>query len=108
MRAHSKAKPLFDLAQPFSYLMQSIEMTAFNDAAGASLLYNIVPPNNVQELNAEVVIDQYGLATGRDAKATSVMARTVVAPRPAPAVAPARAAPALRAGNGRVTNVPTR
>ncbi len=106
MSAHTKAKPLFDLAQPFSFLMQSIEMGAFNDPAGAALLYDIVPPNNVAELNAEVVIDQYGLATGRDAKAMSVVPRNGVTQRPAPP--PARTAPALRAGNGRVTTAPTR
>jgi hypothetical protein len=83
LTAHSKAKPLFDLAQPFSFLMQSIEFGAFNDAAGAALLYNIIPPNNVAELNAEVVIDQYSLATDRDLKASSVLERQrAVAPRP--------------------------
>jgi hypothetical protein len=80
LTAHTRAKPLFDLAQPFSVLMQMIESSKFNDAAGAALLYNITPPNNVVELNAEVVIDQYGLATGRDLKASSVVQRPV-APR---------------------------
>jgi hypothetical protein len=63
-------------------------------------------------LNAEVTIDQYGLATGRDLKATSVMARDGLAQRPAP---PRPALPtrptAARAGNGRSTtaqNVLTR
>ena len=56
LSAHSKAKPLLDLAQPFSFLMQSIEAGAFNDPAGAILLYTL---GNVAELNAEVVIDQY-------------------------------------------------
>jgi hypothetical protein len=91
MTAHAKAKPLFDLAQPFSFLMQSIELGAFNDPAGASLLYNITPPNNVAELNAEVVIDQYGLATGRDLKATTVVERQPQRPAPPPRpAAPAR------------------
>ncbi len=88
LNAHTRAKPLFDLAQPFSFLMQSIELGAFNDPGGAALLYNIIPPNNVAELNAEIVIDQYGLATGRDLKATSVVSerpRPPIAPRP-PAV----------------------
>jgi hypothetical protein len=88
LNAHTRAKPLFDLAQPFSFLMQSVELGAFNDPAGAALLYNITPPNNVAELNAEVVIDQYGLATGRDLKATSVVSeksRPPINPRP-PAV----------------------
>jgi hypothetical protein len=88
LNAHTRAKPLFDLAQPFSFLMQSIELGAFNDPAGAALLYNIIPPNNVAELNAEIVIDQYGLATGRDLKATSVVSeksRPPINPRP-PAV----------------------
>ena len=86
LTAHSKAKPLFDLAQPFSFLMQSIKLGAFNDPAGAALLYDITPPNNVAELNAEVVIDQYSLATGRDLKASSVVdhrpPRRPVVPRP--------------------------
>jgi len=64
---------------------------AFNDPAGASLLYNITPPNNVAELNAEVVIDQYGLATGRDLKATTVVERQPQRPAPPPRpAAPAR------------------
>jgi len=70
MAAHTRTKPLFDLAQAFSFLLQSIEGGAYNDASGAALLYNL---GSVDELNAEVVIDQYSLATGRDLKATSVV-----------------------------------
>jgi hypothetical protein len=85
MVPHSRTKPLFDLAQPFSFLMQAIELGVFNDASGAALLYNIIPPNNVAELNAELVIDQYGLATGRDLKSTSVsLGERLPAGRPAP------------------------
>ncbi len=93
MTPHAKAKPLFDLAQPFSYLMQSIESAAFNDPAGAVLLYTIQPPNPV-EMNAEVVIDQYSLATGRDLKATAVAVTQRAA---TPAVVRARV-PALMDG----------
>jgi hypothetical protein len=80
--AHSKAKPLFDLSQSFSFLMQSIESGAFNDAPGASLLITL---GDINEQNAEVVIDQYSLATGRDLKASSVVDRRPqrqVVPRP--------------------------
>jgi hypothetical protein len=96
MTAHSKAKPLFDLAQPFSFLMQAIELGAFNDPAGAALLYNVIPPNNVAELNAEVVIDQYSLATGRDLKATAVLDRSL--PRSVP---PRSGVPVRTNGQGR-------
>jgi hypothetical protein len=80
MTVHSKAKPLFDLAQPFSFLLQSLELGVFNDPAGAELLYNITPPNNVAELNAELVIDQYSLATGRDLKSSTVTVTNRTAP----------------------------
>jgi hypothetical protein len=88
LSAHTKAKPLFDLAQPFSFLMHSIEGGTFNDPAGAALLYNL---GSVAELNAEVVIDQYSLATGHDLKASSIVER----PRP---TLPRQAAPARQAG----------
>src|SRR5262249_42741859 len=56
MRIHPKAKSLFDLAQPFSSLMQQIEMGKFNDPTIAQLLITLgTDPEN----NAETVIDQY-------------------------------------------------
>jgi hypothetical protein len=73
LTAHSRAKPLFDLAQPFSFLMHSIEMRKFNDPDGAALLFNVTPPNNVAELNAEIVIDQYSIATGIDLKSSAIV-----------------------------------
>jgi hypothetical protein len=76
MTAHPKSKALFDLAQPFSFIMQGIEQGAFNDATGAALLYTPAPGNTTQT-QAEVVIDQYSLATGRDLKATAVLERPV-------------------------------
>jgi hypothetical protein len=69
MSAHSRAKPLFDLSQAFSSLMQSIETGLFNVPGGVATLYT--PPSTI-EANAEIVIDQYSLATGRDQKAPSV------------------------------------
>jgi hypothetical protein len=69
MSAHPKSKPFFDLAGPFSKLMQEIESGAFNKPALAQALY--FPPSAVSQ-NAEVVIDQYSLATGRDLKSSSV------------------------------------
>ena len=81
LKAHTKAKPLFDLAQPFSFLLQAIETGHFNTSGNAALFYAI---GNVVEMNAEVVIDQYSLATGRDLKATSVAERQRPgSPRPA-------------------------
>jgi hypothetical protein len=71
MKINPSSKMLFDLAQPFSILMQSIETGAFNTPQGAKLLYTLQPPN-VVEPNVEVVIDQYALATGRDLKAQAV------------------------------------
>ena len=69
MTAHPNSKPFFDLAAPFSQLMQGIETGTFNQPAGAQLLYN--PPSPVSA-NAETVIDQYSLATGHDLKSQSV------------------------------------
>jgi hypothetical protein len=81
MRANPKSKQLFDLAGPFSILLQSIESGAFNDTSGAQLLYSQVPPAFVSQ-NAETVIDQYTLATGRDLKsqAVSLTARPATLP----------------------------
>jgi hypothetical protein len=90
MQAHVQSKPLLDLASPFSILMQSIETGAFNDAAGAQTLY--FPIGTAVAQNAETVIDQYSLATGRDLKAQSV----TTVPRSTPSVAsliPKRQAP---------------
>jgi hypothetical protein len=69
MTAHPNAKPFFDLAAPFSILMQAIETATYNQPAGAQLLYK--PPSVVSQ-NAETVIDQYSLATGRDLKSQAV------------------------------------
>ena len=82
MTAHPKSKPFFDLAAPFSILMQSIETNAFSDPAGAQSLY--FPPSPISE-NAETVIDQYSLATGRDLKsqAVSLVPRTASTALPA-------------------------
>ena len=90
MTAHSKTKPFFDLAGPFSILMQSIETGVFNDTTGAQLLYSQVAPN-FPARNAETVIDQYSLATGHDLKSQAVS----VIPR---AATPAIALPHLHAG----------
>jgi hypothetical protein len=89
MSIHPKAKPLFDLAQPFSSLMQQIETGLLNTSANVPPLYT--PPSSV-EANAEIVIDQYSLATGRDLKAPSVTvtprATTMRPPAPAHAAHP--------------------
>jgi len=66
MKPHSQTKPLFDLSQPFSVLLQAIESGIFNLTGGAGNLY---ATGSVFEPIAEVVIDQYSLATGRDLKA---------------------------------------
>jgi hypothetical protein len=71
MTAHPRSKALFDLAGKFSFLLQSIETGKFNDAAIAQLLYSQSPGNFVSQ-NAEDVIDQYSLATGRDLKSSPV------------------------------------
>ncbi len=85
---HSKTKPFFDLAGPFSTLLQGVETGAFNDATGAQLLYG-QPPTDISA-NAELVIDQYTLATGRDLKSSSIPR----VPRPAmPPAAPRRPLP---------------
>jgi hypothetical protein len=110
MRTHAKTKPLFDLAQAMSYLMTSIEAGNYIQSTGAALLYTL---GTADEINAEVVIDQYSLATGRDIKSTSVMSTAgftppggsrAAAPQPAstPRNAPSQR-PAVHASNGRST-----
>jgi hypothetical protein len=89
MSAHLKTKPLLDLSQAFSFLLQSIETGAYNTPATTPLLYK--PLSSFVETNAEIVIDQYSLATGRNVKASHV---TVTERRTAPRL------PALRP-NGR-------
>jgi hypothetical protein len=81
MTAHPKSKPFFDLAAPLSILMHSIETGVFNDPVGAQALYSQVAPN-FPARNAETVIDQYTLATGRDLKSLPVSAvqRATTAP----------------------------
>jgi len=83
MSAHLKTKPLLDLSQAFSFLLQSIETGAYNTPAAAPLLYTLGTPI---ETNAEIVIDQYYLATGRNLKAAQVaVTERRTAPRlPAP------------------------
>ncbi|MBV9825476.1 MAG: hypothetical protein JO001_07370 [Alphaproteobacteria bacterium] len=99
MSAHTRAKPLFDLSQAFSSLMQSIETGLFNTPGAVATLYT--PPSTI-EANAEIVIDQYSLATGRDLKAPSVTVtdRATTAPRaarPMPRLPTPSAPPAARA-----------
>jgi hypothetical protein len=99
LKPHTKAKPLFDLAQPFSFLLQAIETGSFNSPANAALFYTL---GNVVEMNAEVVIDQYSLATGRDLKASSVAERQRPGlPRSAVPARPALDAHANGHSNGR-------
>jgi hypothetical protein len=85
LTAHPKSKALFDLAGPFSKLMQSIETGKYNTAANTPLLYAELPPTAISR-NAEDVIDQYTLATGRDLKSlpVSVVQRASTAALPAP------------------------
>lgn len=83
--AHPKSKPLFDLAGPLSFLMQSIETGKHNDYAGAQLLFQQIPTPTFISRNAEEVIDQYTLATGHDLKAlpVSVVQRAMTSALPA-------------------------
>jgi hypothetical protein len=100
MSAHPKSKPLFDLAAPFSKLMQQIESGRFNSPTGAADLYKQVPSPTTIAKNAEWVIDQYTLATGRDLKAlpVSVVPRaTTSALPPAKPHVPPRQLPSPRA-----------
>lgn len=92
MRPHSKAKAFFDLAHPFSLLLQAIETGSFNQPSGASALFN----GPLHSASARIVIDQYSLATGRDLKAgTVVLTQQAMTPPALPS--PPRAMP-IRAG----------
>jgi hypothetical protein len=84
MTAHPKSKPFFDLAAPFSKLMQLIETGSFNSASLAQALY--FPTSTPVSNNAEKVIDQYTLATGRDLKSlpVSIVKRATTSSLPAP------------------------
>jgi hypothetical protein len=77
MKPHTKSKAFFDLAGPFSVLMQMIETGQFNEALGAQALY--IDPTALAAQTAETVIDQYSLATGHDLKAQAIAMK----PRPA-------------------------
>jgi hypothetical protein len=96
MSAHPKSKALFDLAGPFSKLMQTIETGKYNTAANTPLLYAELPPTPISR-NAENVIDQYTLATGHDLKSLAVSAvrgaTNTALPTRAPALAPKKALP---------------
>jgi hypothetical protein len=91
MSAHPKSKALFDLAGPFSKLMQSIETGKYNTAANTPRLYQQLPTPTPLSRNAEDVIDQYTLATGHDLKSLPV--RAVKAATTTALPAPARKAP---------------
>jgi hypothetical protein len=89
MSAHPKSKALFDLAGPFSKLLQSIETGKYNIASNTPRLYAETPSTPLSR-NAEDVIDQYTLATGRDLKSMAVRAvkTATTSPLPAPRKAP--------------------
>ena len=74
--AHPQAKPFFDLAAPFSVLMQSIETNTFSDIVGAETCTSRLAVSE----NAETVIDQYTLATGRDLKSRQLLWRANARP----------------------------
>jgi hypothetical protein len=93
MRSHLQSRHLFNLAQPLSYFLQTIEMNTLSTIAGAQSTYQPVT-GNVVEQNAEVVVDEYSAATGIDLKAkpVSMIERTKAAP--APRIPPPHALPA--------------
>jgi hypothetical protein len=99
MNANPKSKPLFDLAGPFSQLMQLVEAGTFNEPSGAQTLY--APATAVSRV-AEKVVDQYTLATGRDLKSVAVNVVPRSATSAAPKQPPHRALAAPRA-NGHTT-----
>lgn len=83
LSAHPKSKALFDLAGPFSKLLQTIETGKYNTSANTPLLYAELPPTPISR-NAENVIDQYTLATGHDLKSLAVSAVRAPQIRPCP------------------------
>ena len=99
MKAHLRSKFLFDLAQPLSFLMQSIEMGRHNTPVGAALLYTL---GLIPEQNAEVVIDNYSIASNVDLKAKPTFLTEPTKP-PAPRLPPAHA---MQRTNGRLTGPP--
>jgi hypothetical protein len=108
IKAHSRTKPLLDLADPFSVLMQQIETNLYSDPNGAQLLYALGTP---PERNVEAVIDQYYLATGHDLKAyataSAQRASTAAAQRAStPRSLPSPPKPSH--GNGHVKKVPAK
>jgi hypothetical protein len=98
MRAHPKAKALIDLAKPFSSLMQQIETGDYNDPVGAQNLF--FPLGTDIENNAEIVIDQYSLATGRDLKSQLVTVSDRAKPAAQPTIQMSPPARALVRTNG--------
>jgi len=99
MTAHLRSKFLFDLAQPLSYLMQAVEMGKFNTPTGAALLYTLA---QIPEQQAELVIDNYSIASNVDLKTKPMNPVELTRPPPAPARLPAPRG--LPRPNGAVTH----
>jgi len=70
IKPHPESQALFLLAQPTSFLMIAIEQGLFNGPLGAQSLYL----NPRMQRVMEVIIDQYGIAMGRDVKVRPVAA----------------------------------
>jgi hypothetical protein len=69
MTPHPHSQAFFDLAQPFSLLLQSIEQGAFNYPVAAQMLYQVPAIRT----NVEIVIDKYSAATGRNLRMAAVV-----------------------------------
>jgi len=68
LQAHPQSQALFQLAQPASLLVRAIEQGVFNTSLGAQTLY-LIP---WIQRRMELIIDQYGIAMGRDVKTRAV------------------------------------
>jgi hypothetical protein len=68
---HSKARALFELAEPLSRLLIAIELGVFNSVSDASLLYDPARLDNIS-VDTLDIINRWSSATGVDLKAVPV------------------------------------
>ncbi len=90
MTSHLRSKFLFDLAQPLSFLMQAIEMGSFNTPVKAATLYEL---NQIPQVQAELVIDNYSIASNVDLKSKPTFPVELTKPPPARLPPPPRGRP---------------
>lgn len=71
--AHGLSKSYFEIAEPISRLLISIEQEIYNDAAAVPALYTPTTPQG-QSADLDIIITHWSIIRGRDVKARKVFA----------------------------------